>query len=94
MIASKHYLCVFKSRNHALLIFNLFEEEGKDTFQLVSTPCGLQAGCGYSIRFFHKGYMDIILKKVNENNIPIPKFYFVDKINGNIKYREIKQKED
>ena len=87
---NKHYLCVFKSRNHALLIFNLFEQEGNDTFQLVFTPCTLQAGCGYSIRFFHKSYIDVILKKIQENNIPIPQFYLADKINGNIKYREVK----
>lgn len=89
MVAKKHYLCVFKSRNHAILLFNIFEQEGKD-FQLVSTPCGIQAGCGYSIKFFHKSYIDVILKRVHQNNIPIPKFYLVDKINGNIKYQEIK----
>ncbi len=87
---SKHYLCVFKSRSHALVIFNLFETEGKDTFQLVSTPCGLQAGCGYSIRFFHKSYIDIILKKINENNLPRPKFYYVDKVSGAKQYSEVK----
>lgn len=85
-----HYLCVFQSRNHAILIFSSFEEEGKDYFQLVSTPCGLQAGCGYSIRFFHKSYIDLLLKRINENNIPQPKIYFGERIEGNIKYKEIK----
>lgn len=88
MIENKHYLCVFKSRSHAILLFSLFEEEGKDYFQLVSTPCSLQTGCGYAIRFFHKSYKDVILKKVNENNLPTPKFYFGDRIQGIIKYKE------
>lgn len=90
MIENKHYLCVFKSRSHAVLIFSLFEEEGKEYFQLVSTPCILQAGCGYSIRLFHKSYKELILKKVDENNLPLPKFYIGEKGQGNIKYGELK----
>ena len=87
---NKYYLCVFQSGNHAFLIYNLFQEEGKDIFQLVATPCALLAGCGYSIKFFHKSYMELILKKVEKNELAIPKFYFVDKINGNIKYTQVK----
>lgn len=87
---NKHYLCVFQSRNHAVYIFSLFEEEGKDYFQLVSTPCGLQASCGYSIRFFHKSYIDLLLRKIEENNIPQPKFYYGERVQGNIKYREVR----
>ncbi len=87
---NKYYLCVFKSSNHAFLIFNLLQEEGKDLFQLMATPCILRVGCGYSIRFFHKSYMDLILKKIKENDISIPQFYLADKINGNMKYKEIK----
>ena len=90
MIENKHYLCVFNSRNHAVLIFSIFEQEGQENFQLVSTPCSLQAGCGYSIRFFHKSYKDLILKKVYEYNIPVPQFYFGDRIAGNIKYKRMK----
>lgn len=86
----KHYLCVFESRTHAVLIFSLFEEEGKDIFQLVSTPCSLQAGCGYSIRYFHKSYKDLIIKKIEEYNIPMPKFYFGDRIQGNIRYKALR----
>ena len=88
-MVNKHYLCVFSSRSHAVLIFSIFEDEGKDYFQLVSTPCGLQAGCGYSIRYFHKSYKDIILNKVRENNLPIPKFYFGERIQGTIKYKQL-----
>lgn len=89
-MVNEHYLCVFQSRNHAILIFSLFEEEGKDYFQIVSTPCTLQAGCGYSIRFFHKSYIELLLKRINENNIPKPKIYYGERIQGNIKYKEIK----
>lgn len=90
MISNKHYLCVFKSRNHAILIFSLLEEEGKDFFQLVSTPCSLKSGCGYSIRFYHKDYKDLILNKVYKEDIPLPKFYFADKVQGNMRYRELR----
>lgn len=89
MIENKHYICVFKSRNHVILIFNTFQDEGKDYFQLISTPCSLQVGCGYAIRFFHKSYKDIILNKVNQYNLSTPRFYFGDRVQGIIKYKEI-----
>ena len=85
----KHYLCVFKSRNHTFFINNLLEED-KDIFQLVSTPCALQVGCGYSIRFFNKSSINLIEKMVRDNNLAFPKFYIVYKENGNIKYKEVK----
>lgn len=89
MIENKHYLCVFKSRSHTVLIFTLFEEEGKEYFQLISTPCSLQTGCGYAIRFFHKGYIDVILKEVHEYNLPMPRFYRGERFQGNIQYKEL-----
>lgn len=88
-MVEKYYLCVFKSSNNALFIFNLLQEEGKNSFQLMATPCALRVGCGYSIRFFNKSYMDLILKKIKEHNIPLPQFYHANKINGNMKYKEL-----
>lgn len=89
MIRKNYYLCVFNSRSHTLFVYNLFEKEGKDIFQLVATPCVLRTGCGYAIKFSHKGYIDLISKKVEENNLPTPKFYLVDNIRSNTKYKEL-----
>ncbi len=89
MMINRHYLAVFESRNHAILVYSLLEEGGQGQFQLIFTPCSLQAGCGYSIRYYNKSLTDTIIEKVKEENLSIPKFYYGENIQGNIRYRAL-----
>ena len=84
-----YYLCVFESKNYAILLYTLLEAEVKNIFQLVSTPCGLKAGCTYSIRIPHKNYISLIKSEVEASNLKEPKIYYVDKKEGKTIYKEV-----
>lgn len=84
-----YYLCVFESKNHALLLYTLLESTSNNVAQLVSTPCSLKVGCTYSIRIPHKSYLSIIKNEAESIGIQAPRIYFVDKVEGKIKYREV-----
>lgn len=84
-----HYLCVFESKNHAILLYTLLEAGGKNVFQLVSTPCGLKAGCTYSIKIPNKSYISLIKKEIEAVNLKEPRIFYVDKIEGKTVYKEV-----
>ncbi|SDK54799.1 DUF3343 domain-containing protein [Natronincola ferrireducens] len=46
-----YYIAVFDSRNYAVQLYQHLKRMRYKQFQLVSTPCVLNAGCSYSIRF-------------------------------------------
>lgn len=89
MKIDNHYLCVFESKNHAILIYTLLEAQGNNACQLVSTPCGIKAGCTYSIKMPSMNYFNIIKRDSIEANIKVPRLFFVERINGKNKYKEI-----
>lgn len=89
MKLDKYYLCVFESKNHAILIYTLLEAQGINVCQLVSTPCSIKAGCTYSIKISNMSYFNIIKREAIEANIKIPKVYFIERINGKNIYKEI-----
>lgn len=84
-----YYLCVFESKNHAMYLMAALEASGNKNFQLVSTPCGIKAGCSYSVRFSHKSYYQVIKKMIEKLNLEKPRIIFVEKINGKNKFKEI-----
>lgn len=89
MKLENYYLCVFESKNYAILLYTLLEAGGNNVFQLVSTPCGLKAGCTYSIKIPHRSYISIIKREVEEANLKEPKIYYVEKIQGKTVYKEV-----
>lgn len=89
MDAKSYYLCVFESKNHAVYLMTALEGAGYKNFQLVSTPCGIKAGCSYCVRFFHMSYAQVIKRKIEELNLGKPRFIFVEKINGRNKFKEV-----
>ena len=84
-----YYLCVFQSRNQAILIFSLLESAGYKNFQLISTPCGIKAGCSYSIKFSHYNYYEVINKRVDELGLVKPRLFYINTVNGKTNYDEI-----
>lgn len=84
-----YYLYVFESKNHGIFIYNLLESEGYKNFQLVSTPCGIKAGCSYSIKFLNWNYSEVIDKRIEEYNLKKPRIYFIKYGNGKYYYNEI-----
>lgn len=84
-----YYLCVFESKNHAILLYTLLESEANNVCQLVSTPCSLKAGCTYSIRVPHKSYLSLVEREAQTAGLKAPKIYYVEKIEGKIKYGEV-----
>lgn len=89
MSGKSHYLCVFESKNHTLYLMKELESSVHKNFQLVSTPCGLKAGCSYSIKFPHIAYLKTISKKVDELKLEAPRIFMAQKIEGKFRYKEI-----
>ena len=87
MKLENYYLCVFESKNHAILLFTLLETGENNVYQLVSTPCGLKAGCTYSIKVPNKSYLRIVEREAAGANIKMPKIYYVDRIDGKVIYK-------
>lgn len=82
MIEEKYYIAVFKSKSYAIQINYVLENLGYNNFQLVSTPCEIQAGCGYSIKF--KGMQDLeILKRESKSlHVNIESLYLIERKGG------------
>lgn len=85
----EHYVCVFESKNHAVMLYTLFEKRGYDYFNIISTPCSLNRGCSYSLKFFNKAYIDLINREAESLNIDY-KIFSAYKDNGRTRYRQVK----
>lgn len=85
----KYYLAAFKSRNQAIYLYSLFQEEDRN-IKLISTPCILKVGCSYSLKFYNKSYIELILKYVDDYKLEEPLFYLAERIQGRMKYRQIR----
>lgn len=78
----KYYVCAFDTKNEAVYLYYILEKEGYNNFQLVSTPCLIQAGCGYSIRFNNIKYLNILIKEAGKVGIPVEKVYLLGRKDG------------
>lgn len=79
---NKYYIAVFKSKNYAIKTYYHIERKGNKKFQLISTPCQIQAGCSYSLKFNDiKDYE--ILKKIEKNvDTYINNIYLIERKGG------------
>jgi len=84
----EHFICVFESKNHAVMLYSIFENRSIDYFRIASTPCSLNMGCNYSLVFHHKAHIDLIDKEAKELNIKY-KLYFAYKDNGRTRYKKL-----
>ena len=84
-----YHLAVFNTKNKAVFLYSILESMGHENFQLVSTPCTLNLGCNYAIKFGNIAYSDIIIKEAKDLDIGIPEIYFADKKNGKYHYNKI-----
>lgn len=84
-----YHLAVFDTKNKAVFLYSILETMGYKNFQLVSTPCALNTGCNYAIKFGDIRYADIIVKEAKELGIGIPDIYFSDKRNGKQYYNKV-----
>ena len=89
MKGSNYYLVVFKSKNHAMLLYTLLESKNYDFMKLISTPCNLKAGCSYSMKVLDKSHLETIKQEADGAHIKNLKLYYVEKINGRPHYKEI-----
>ncbi|CCQ97599.1 conserved hypothetical protein [[Clostridium] ultunense Esp] len=78
----KHYICVFKSKNMAVYMLTILERLGHKNFQLISTPCGIKAGCSYSIKFSNMRYFTIIEREAIKIGAEIEGVYLAERRNG------------
>lgn len=78
----KYYICVFKSKNMAVYTLAILERLGHKNFQLVSTPCGIKAGCSYSIKFSNMRYLNILRKEAIKIGAEIENIYLIERKNG------------
>lgn len=82
MIEGKYYLAVYKSKSYAIQINYILENLGHKNFQLVSTPCEIQAGCGYSIKFQELKDLEILKRESKCLHVNIEKLYCIERKNG------------
>lgn len=82
MLKDEYYICAFNVKNEAAYLYYILERKGYKNFQLVSTPCYIQAGCGYSIRFKNIDYLNILIKEAEKVGIVIEKVYFLGRKDG------------
>ncbi|WP_077367782.1 DUF3343 domain-containing protein [Anaerosalibacter sp. Marseille-P3206] len=82
MIEDKYYIAIFKSKSYAIQINYILENLGYKNFQLVSTPCQIQAGCGYSIKFKEMRQLDILKREARSLNTNIESLYCIERKNG------------
>lgn len=79
----KYYVALFKSKSHAIQIIYVLENLGyKNNFQLISTPCEIQAGCGFSIKFNDIRYLEILKEEAASLHLNIEKFYYIERNSG------------
>ncbi|MCF6464134.1 putative Se/S carrier-like protein [Clostridium sp. Cult1] len=78
----RHYICVFKSKNMAVYTLTILERLGHKNFQLVSTPCGIKAGCSYSIKFSNIKYLNILRKEAMKIGAEIENIYLIERKSG------------
>ncbi|MBE6081878.1 MULTISPECIES: DUF3343 domain-containing protein [Tissierellales] len=71
MAGRKYYLTVIRSRNHAVKLHYVLDILDSNKFHLVSTPCEIQAGCSYSIKFYNLNDLSIIENEAKELSIEI-----------------------
>lgn len=67
------YLMVFRSTNHAMLIYNQLLKMGCRV-NLVSTPCSLSSGCSKSL-VFNSTDFEKVAAAVKINNVVVAKIY-------------------
>ena len=82
MIEEKYYLAIFKSKNYAIQINYILENLGYRNFQLVSTPCEIQAGCGYCIKFRDVKDLDILKSESKSIHVNIERLYCIERKGG------------
>lgn len=78
----KYYVAIFKSKSHAIQVIYVLENLGYKNFQLISTPCEIQAGCGFSIKFDEIKYLEILKKEVICLHLNIESFYCIERKAG------------
>lgn len=85
----EYYIVVFKSKNHAVQLHYLLEKKGYRKFQLISTPCRISNGCGYSIRFNKLNDIEYLKKETNDLKQLIKAIYEVQRINNRKAYKRL-----
>ena len=78
----RYYICAFSTKNIAMYIFSNLNRLGYEEFQLISTPCEIQAGCSYSIKFANIKDLDILKEKAKNLDIEIGDIYFFERKDG------------
>ncbi len=81
-INNEYYICAFDTKNEAVYLYYTLDRKGHKNFQLISTPCFIQAGCGYSIRFSNIAYLDALIEEAEKVGIYIERIYFLKRENG------------
>lgn len=84
-----YYILVFKSKNYAIKVYYLLEKKGYSRFQLVSTPCKIQPGCSFSIKFTSIKDFETIKREITELDKIIDSIYFIKKENGKKVFKKI-----
>ena len=79
----RYYICAFATKNMAIYLFSILDGLGYKEFQLISTPCEIQAGCSYSIKFTNIKDLDILKREAKNLNIEIGDIYFFERKDGN-----------
>ncbi len=82
MKEEKYYLAIFKSKNYAIQINYILENLGYRNFQLVSTPCEIQAGCGYCIKFREVKDLEILKSESKNIHVNIESLYCIERKGG------------
>ncbi len=86
----KYYIAMFATKNHAVQVYYVLEKKGFANFQLISTPCRLQPGCGLCIRFNSLEDLKKLRRITNQYNRKIKQVYYIERKNGKKEYKRIK----
>lgn len=82
MREEKYYISIFESKNYAIQLLYILENLGYKTFQLISTPSQIQAGCNFGIKFNDLSYLNIIKSESRRLNTDIRGLYSIERKNG------------
>lgn len=86
---NNYHICIFETKNKSMFLYSVLESMGYKNFQLISTPCTINAGCNYAIKFGNVRYIDILVKESKALDIGIPQIYFAEKKDGKYEYKKI-----
>ncbi|PHS35446.1 MAG: hypothetical protein COA82_04175 [Alkaliphilus sp.] len=85
----EYYIAIFKSRNYVMHLHQHLNRKGLLEYELISTPCKIEAGCSYSLKFYNLQQLDVLLRESRLINRKIDSIYLIERKNKKRYYSEI-----